>query len=178
MPTVPTIDVWLNAAAAGPYRIEEQWSDERSLALTERVHDAATSPSSVMLTSLGLLLTMAESNAREGRTTFDDKAAFALGELRMARQIVQALNLQEEAHAFNQAMAEPENGVLLGAIHSAEGAGGLSMVQLRALGAFDAFTLRRRLQNLCELGVLQTQGESTTYVLSEDAEHAWSRRGS
>lgn len=173
-----SIDAWLNAAAAGPYRIEEQWSDERSQALTERVHDAATSPGPVMLTSLGLLLTMAETNAREGRDAFNEKAAFALGELRMARQIVQALNLQEEAHAFNQAMADSENAAVFEAVHAADGEGGLSMAQLRALGVFDAFTLRRRLQHLCEVGVLQTRGEPAAYVLSEDAEHAWSRRDS
>ena len=50
------------------------------------------------------------------------------------------------------------------------------MAQLRALGTCDAFTLRRRLQNLCDVGVLQTRGDTApTYVLSEDAEHAWGR---
>ena len=171
-----TIDSWLNSAGSGPYRIEDEWSDTLSLALAERVHDAATAPSSVKLTSLGLLLTMVETNAREGRDTFDEKATFALGELRMARQIVQALNLQAEAHAFNQALADTTNNALLDAIHAAEGDGGLSMAHLRALGICDAFTLSRKLQHLCEVGVLQTRGgPPLKYVFSEDAEDAWAR---
>lgn len=183
-PNTDFIDAWLNAAAQGPYRIETQWTPRHAEAMVERIHDAITAPSQAILTSLGLLLTMAYRNATEGVPPgpdgFETQLAVALAQLSMARQLVDAVNLQTEAATFCAALAKPEDQRLLQAIFDAQDEGGLSQADLRALSITDVFTLRRALDRLSEMGALQTRGEGVEakYVFSEDAEHEWSRRQS
>lgn len=180
-PKTDMIDAWLNEAALGPYDIEEQWTPQHAQALVERIHDAATAPNASILTSLGLLLMMAETNAANGMPRGPDgevQLTVALGQLSMARMLVDAMNLQTDAKEFCQALAKPEDQRLLQAIFDAQEDGGISATALRALNTTDAFTLRRDLERLCAMGILQTYGTGVEakYVLSEDAEHEWSRR--
>lgn len=180
-PKTDMIDAWLNTAAQGPYRIEEQWTPQHASAMVERIHDAITDPNPAILTSLCLLLGLAERNATEGVPPgpdgFETQLAVALAQLSMARQLVDAVNLQTEAREFCEALAKPEDQKILRAIFVGQADGGLGQGQLRALNATDVFTLRRTLDRLCSGGVLQTRGEGveTKYVFSEDAEHEWAR---
>ena len=181
------IDAWLNEAACGYYRIEDSWTPVHTTALVERMHDAITSPDATILMSLELLLGLALQNATgsislemDGNNT---QRASALGQLEMARQLVEALNLQTEAQDFRRAIAEPTNNTILEAIYNAQSDEGLTMAQLRALNVSDAFTLRRSLEKLCDIGVLEMRGTdcldvsslSNSYLLSAGAEFQWLR---
>ena len=178
-PATDMIDAWLNGAAQGPYRIEEQWTPQHAEALVERIHDAVTSPSAAMLTSLGLLLMMAERNATEGVPPGPDgsevQLAVALAQLSMARQLVEAMNLQTKVRAFTDALLATDNRVMLAAISEASTDGGITRTQLRSFNTTDAFTMRRRLDRLVELGVLQMRGDGADvqYAFSEPAKHEW-----
>lgn len=180
-PNTDFIDAWLNDAAQGPYHIEAQWTPRHAEAMVERIHDAITAPNPAVLTSLGLLLSMAERNATEGVPPgpdgFEVELAVALAQLSMSRQLVDAMNLQTEATAFCKALAEPGDQAMLQAILDSQETGGLTRMELRALSTLDAFTLRRHIEKLCDMGLLQTRGEGgdAKYVFSEDAENEWAR---
>ena len=178
-PATDMIDAWLNEAALGPYRIEAQWTPLHAEALVERIHDAVTSPSSAILTSLGLLLTMAERNATEGVAPGPDgmevQSAVGLAQLSMARQLVDAMNLQTKARAFTNALLAPDDRVMLAAVFDARTQGGITRTQLRTLNITDVFTMRRRLDRLVDEVVLQTRGDGADaqYVFSEKATYEW-----
>lgn len=175
-PNTCMIDAWLNAAAQGPYRIEQQWTPQHAHAMAERIHDAIAAPRKEVLASLAFLLGMAYSHATEGVPPgpdgFEVELAVALAQLSMARHLVDIAQAQTHTDALARALAQPKDRTLFQAMAKN---GGLCEAQLRALNTTDVFTLRRTLETLCGTGVLQTQdtdGE-VVYTFSEAARLEW-----